>query len=112
MAYRDEFLVLTSGEDITAYRLIAINSSGQAVHNTSSTKPIGASVNNVKSSLGCEIRLKYAGTLSVEAAGTINAGAEVEAAAAGRVLEKTTGTAIGVCIQGAGASQLCEILLY
>jgi predicted RecA/RadA family phage recombinase len=58
------------------------------------------------------VPVKREGVLPVTAAGAIAAGAEVEVNAAGKVITRTTGIPIGVCLNGCANAEDAEILLY
>jgi predicted RecA/RadA family phage recombinase len=58
------------------------------------------------------VPVKREGVLPITASGAIAAGAEVEALADGRVITRTTGIPIGVCLNGCANAEDAEIQLY
>jgi hypothetical protein len=112
------FTIGTGG--VSANRLVKLDSSGGVVHNTATATddPIGVSLGS--GDAGDEVSVEFLnkeGTLEIEAAGAIELGAEVFAAAAGKIQElpEANGTyrRIGKALQAAsGSGSIIEVLAY
>jgi hypothetical protein len=104
----------------SANRLVKLDSDGDVIHNTatSSDDPIGVTLGYGDE--GDDVAVEFLakdGTLEIEAAGAIELGAEVFAAAAGKVQElpdaHATYRKIGKALQAAsGSGSVIEVLPY
>lgn len=101
---------------VTARRLVFI-SAGRAsggnlsvAHAAAGGRVFGVAVDDA--AVGDLVGVARDGVLRVTAGGAIDPGVEVEVGTAGRVVTKTTGTAIGYAVTGAANSGVAEIALY
>ncbi|MBN1105806.1 MAG: DUF2190 family protein [Deltaproteobacteria bacterium] len=110
-------LTLEAGAALVAHRLVKL-SSGQAAYNTATATddPIGLTLLNVKSGEDVSIDpINRGGTFEICAAGAISQGAEVYAAADGKVQALPTGAGtyrrIGLAMEAAGVDgDIIEVL--
>lgn len=119
MPYNEGILTFTTGADVVAHRLVKL-SSGNVIHNTATATddPIGVTERDADSGDNVAVKpVNYSGTVEITAAGAISQGADVYAAAAGKVqaLPTAAGTyrKIGIALEAATADgDIIEILLY
>lgn len=110
-------ITLTTGAAVSAKRLVQL-SSGEAIHNIATTTPIGVTQYAAADNTAVSVRLlTEAGTIEMTASGIISLGADVYAAAAGKVSAlPTTGGSyfkIGICMEAATADgDIIQILPF
>ncbi len=104
-------IALPAGAALTAFRRVKVNTSGRVVHAGASEYGIGVA-QNAQATTGKDVTIRGydQGTLKIAAAGAIDAGAEVFAAAAGEIA--ATGTVkIGTAYQAAsGDHSIIEVI--
>lgn len=110
-------ITLVTGAAVTAKRLVQL-SSGEAIHNTASSTPIGTAEFTAADDTALAVRtLAEDGTLEMVASGAISLDADVYAAAAGKIqaLPAIGGTyvKIGICREAATADgDIIQVLPY
>jgi hypothetical protein len=109
-------ITLPAGGDLSAdqWKFVTVNSSGQAVLQTTVNGRVVGVLQNDPAAAGREAEVAIAGVVKALVGGTaVAAGDEVEVTAAGLALTAAGAGSniIGICLVGAAAGGLAEILL-
>lgn len=109
-------ITLPAGGDLSAHqwKFMTVNSSGQAILQTTVNGRVVGVLQNDPAAAGREAEVAVAGVVKALVGGTaVAAGDEVEVTAAGLALTAagTGSNIVGICLVGAAAGGLAEILL-
>jgi len=102
------------GTAITIFRLVSLAADGQMDHTAATAEPHGVACESV-STVGAAFpyALPDSGTVKVEASAAIAVGAQLEAAADGKVVTASGGVPVGVAMSAASADgEIIEVQLH